>query len=67
MPDISFWGFFEIVVIGIGLACVWYWLALLVRVRMVQGNEGWKWWLTRIVPQGVVIALALKVLQLLPI
>jgi hypothetical protein len=66
MSDLNFWDFFEIVVIGTALACIWYWLAMLVRVRMVSTSEGWKWWLSRIVPQGVVIALALKVLQLLP-
>lgn len=66
MPYLS--GFFYVLMLGIALASVWYWIAVLFGIlRNVNMMEKYKWWLAIIVPQAVVIILALKALRLLPL
>ena len=50
--------------VGLGLAVVFYWLAVLFG-RANGNKECFKWWLKVIVIQGVILAAALKVVGLL--
>lgn len=52
----------QILVIGLGLASVHYWL-MTISPRF-RSKDDFKWWLTRIVPQAVVIAWSAKLLHL---
>ena len=55
----------DVLVIGLALASVWFWLAVLIGLifRAETVMERLKWWLVVIVPQGIIIALALRVLH----
>jgi hypothetical protein len=49
--------------VGIGLSVVFYWLGILLN-RLNTSSGEFRWWLFRIVPQGIVLAAALKVFKL---
>lgn len=52
------------IVIGLGFAVVFYWLAILFG-RFNGTPESFKWWLKIITIQGVVLAIAAKMIGIL--
>ena len=53
----------HILEVGVGLSVVFYWLGILFN-RLNTSSGEFKWWLLRIVPQGIVLAAALKVFKI---
>jgi hypothetical protein len=51
----------EVLVVGSALAAVFYWLAMLFG-RVTGERLYFKWWCKVVVPQGVIVATALKLL-----
>ena len=43
---------------GLSLACVWFWCFLLISKKFKRDDL--KWWFSVIVPQGILIAFALR-------
>jgi len=54
---------FNAVIYGVALASLWYWLYLIVRKDF--SSQTLKRWVAVIVPQGVVVAIALVLLGIL--
>ena len=50
----------KIILMGVALASVWYWVAVLFRIT--HPDKGMKLWFKIIIPQGIIIAFAVKVL-----
>ena len=46
------------IIVGLGLASAWFWIFVLVSKKFKR--EDLKWWLYVIVPQGILIAFALR-------
>jgi hypothetical protein len=53
----------HILEVGIGLAVIFYWVGILLN-RLNTSRVEFAWWLWRIVPQGIILAAALKVFKL---
>lgn len=53
---------FDVLTIGVSLATIFYWMGLLFN-RLSIGAPDFRWWLKIIVPQGIVLALALKLFK----
>ena len=55
---------FTVLVVGLALASAWFWVAVLIGLIFHTESvmERLKWWLLVVIPQGIIIALALKVL-----
>lgn len=50
----------ETIFIGAALAVIWFWVAILFRIT--SPGKGFKEWLVFVMPQGIVVAVALKFL-----
>jgi hypothetical protein len=51
------------IIIGMAIASIWFWVAVLLKVTSPQ--RGFGDWLKYTVPQGIIIAWAIKILELL--
>jgi hypothetical protein len=59
--------FLDTLIIGIALSVAWYWLILLASLFVkVDMMNRWSWWILVMVPQGVFLAWALRLIKILP-
>ena len=57
------WEIIKIIIMGAALASVWFWIAVLFRTT--SPSRAYSEWLRIFVPQGIIIAWAIKLLDLL--
>jgi len=53
----------DISCVGFALACIWYWVFVFYHRDLTSLSRNW--WLRNICPQGIVVAIALKYLNLI--
>lgn len=53
----------QTLVVGVGLATLFYWIGILLG-RIGTNPHEFKWWIKTIIPQGIVLAFALKVFKI---
>jgi hypothetical protein len=49
----------QVVITGVALASLWFWIC--VALRVFDPRDRFWWWLRVIVPQGIIIAWALRI------
>ena len=52
----------QVLGVGAGLAIVFYWLGILLG-KLGTNSHDFKWWLKIVIPQGIVLAAALRVFK----
>lgn len=55
--------FINTIIIGVALASIWFWIAILFKVTSPQ--RGFWDWVKYTIPQGISIAWAIKILEFL--
>ena len=57
--------FFQVVIIGIAIAFILFWIW--VTFRVFDPRDRFWWWIKLVVPQGIMIAWALRIVSLIAI